>query len=132
MDQVHAIARPSTVSTAERLDRAVDRLLSGSAQAIDQELGSLLRTGSALASALRPLPAGDQYAAHLWDRLARPTPGHRLSRALAELAAHRRPPSWLLVTGAVSSAAVGVGVTAFALWRGSRRPAARGFRIGPR
>jgi hypothetical protein len=30
-------------------------------------------------------------------------------------------PSWLLLTGAASSAALGVGVTAYAVWRGARR-----------
>jgi hypothetical protein len=132
MDQVRTMPRTAPSSTAERLDRAVDHLLNGSSPVADRELEPLLRAGTALAAALRPLPAGERYAAHVWDRLARPTPAHRLSAAVAELASRHRPPSWLLVTGAVSSAAVGVGVTAFALWRGSRRPAARGLRIGQR
>jgi hypothetical protein len=131
MDQVRVAPHAIPISTAERLDRAVDRLLSGAAPGLDGELRPLMRTGSALAAALRPVPAGERYAAELWSRLARPAPSHRITAALAGLAS-RRPPSWLLVTGAVSSAAVGVGVTAFALWRGSRRPAARGFHIGQR
>ena len=131
MDQVHLAPQAASTSTAERLDRAVDRLLSGASPSLDGEFRPLMRTGSALAAALRPLPAGERYAAELWTRLARPAPGGRITAALAGIVS-RRPPSWLLVTGAVSSAAVGVGVTAFALWRGSRRPAVRGLHIGQR
>ncbi len=112
--------RSTTATPAERLDLALDRLLAGARPAADPELGRLLRTGEVLAAQLRPMPAGERFAAHVRDRLARPGAMARVTDAVADLARRRRP-SWLIVTGAVSTAAVGVGVTAFAVWRGTHR-----------
>jgi hypothetical protein len=50
-------------------------------------------------------------------------------RALEELLQRQlRHPARLLLTGAVSSAALGVGVTAYAVWR-ARHPAGIGHRL---
>ena len=60
----------------------------------------------------------------------------RLGARLAEGAEHLDPLAWaarhrgpLLVTGAVGSAAVGVGFTAYAVWRNSRRAAGAAHRL---
>lgn len=127
MDNVRSIPPSAVPSTAVRLDRALDRMLGGAPNPVEGEFAPLVRIGSALAAALHPIPAGERYATQLWGRLARPGPGHRLSEALASLVTRHRPPAWLLVTGAVSSAAVGAGITAFALRRGTRHPGMHAF-----
>ena len=111
----------STTSTpAERLDRAIDMLLAGDepaallAAAGDPDLRRTLRAASALRAALAPPPVSRRFEARLGGRLAdasRPGRGALPS------------PSRLLVVGAISSAAVGVGVTAYAFWRSNRRQA---------
>ncbi|HEY8922378.1 MAG TPA: hypothetical protein VIN32_07105 [Candidatus Limnocylindria bacterium] len=80
-----------------------------------------------LRSALVPLPAGSRFEARLASRLA----GHgSLERFVAGIgdATRRelRHPARILLTGAVSSAAVGVGVTVLAMRRVARRHAATG------
>lgn len=97
---------------AERLDRALDTLLADGPPSGDPELRPLLDTAGRLRMALGPVPFSPRFEANLAGRVA----------------GQRRPsrfelhvPPWLLLTGAVSSAAVGVGVTAYAVWRGSRR-----------
>jgi hypothetical protein len=102
---------------AERLDRALDALLSsgtveGRTGVAEQELRPLLAAADRLRLALGPVPVSPRFEAQL------------ASRVVARRRAIRpeiHVPTWLLVTGAVSSAMVGVGVTAFAVWRGTRR-----------
>jgi hypothetical protein len=108
-------------SLAERLDRAVDALLDGALPTAAAALAGLGASGRPLvevadrAHAALPLaPAGTRFEARLGARLATsavgPTP----------VAWARRHPGTLLVGGALGSA-VGVGVTAFAVWRSGRR-----------
>lgn len=104
---------------AERLDHALDGLepgLAGRGIPADPELRDLLSTAGRLRAALAPIPVSPRF-------------DERMARHLG--VRHRRPlatpewvhlPGWLMVTGAVSS--VGVGLTAYALWRGTRRGAA--------
>ena len=75
-----------------------------------------------LRHALLPLPAGTRFEARLASRLASPNPVAQMIEALTEATRRElRHPGRLLITGAVSSAAVGVGVTVLARRRGSRR-----------
>lgn len=101
---------------ADRLDRALDALLaSGAGRGVtvaEQELRPLLDAADRLRLALGPVPVSPRFEARLASRVA----GRRRS-----LGPPVHVPTWLLVTGAASSVAVGVGVTAFAVWRGSRR-----------
>ena len=99
-------------SPAERLDLALDSLLSGGLATAERELRPLLDTADALRRALSPVPVSARFEAELGRRVAHRRRGSRLDLHV---------PTWLLVTGAVSSAAVGVGVTAYAVWRGSHR-----------
>jgi hypothetical protein len=69
-----------------------------------------------LRNALAPVPAGLHFEAALAERLIDRGSGGRALRAVSMAARHR-----LVAAGAVSSAAVGVGVTAYAVWRTSRR-----------
>jgi hypothetical protein len=114
---------------AERVDRAIDALLAGehsrvaAAVAGDPRLGQLLDVAESLRDALVPPPVAARFEA-------------RLGARLAEAAADRggpwgvRHPGRLLVAGAaVSSAAVGVGVTAYAVWRSTRRQSSVGHRL---
>ena len=107
-------------STAERLDRAVDDILDGlspqiaaATGAVDGTSRPLVELAGDLRSALVPPPVGTRYEARLGARLAT-QPGRD------PVAWARRHPGRLIVTGAVGSA-VGVGVTAYAVWRSSRR-----------
>ena len=111
------------VSTpAERVDRMVDAILAPAVTpgttGASSPLAGLI---ASLADALPPVPPGAAFES-------------RLAGLLAEAAARRRAFGMLrqrgrlLVTGAaVSSAAVGVGFTAFAVWRSSRRQPAHRF-----
>jgi hypothetical protein len=107
---------------AERLDLALDDLLAGDRPGVEADLRPLVQTASLVHAALPPLPAATRFEERLAARLVEP-PG--LARAIAIIGSRTRQelrhPSRLLVTGAVSSAAVGVGVTALIAWRGSRR-----------
>ena len=109
-------------SAAERLDRAVDGVLDGqpalaAAAAAETETAGrpLVLVAEALRTILVAPPVAPRFEARLGARLAgsmqRQDP---LTWAL-------RHPGRLIVTGAVGSA-VGVGVTAYAVWRSSRRP----------
>lgn len=108
-------------SMAERIDRAVGGLLDGqsigaaaAAAALPAADRSLVEVAGLLRAAL-PLPAvAPRFEARLGARLA-DADGARDAIAWA-----RRHPGRLIVTGAVGSA-VGVGVTAFAVWRSGRR-----------
>ena len=119
--------RLPTRTPAERLDEAVDRLLTGSQPAVGPELAPLVDAASVLRSALAPLPAGLRFEARLASRLA--SPGHvaQIIAALGEATRRElRHPGRILITGAVSSAAVGVGFSVLARRRGSRRHALAG------
>lgn len=112
----------TTRSPAERLDEAIDRLLAGQRPAVEDELRPLLAAARLIAAALRPVPASRRFEARLGTRLAEAGSRRRAIDALGGLGRLELPgPGWLLAAGAVSSAAVGVGVTAYAVWRTSRR-----------
>jgi hypothetical protein len=108
-------------STAERLDRAVDGVLDGHSPGVAAAAAGIEPAGRqlvALAAELRATmaapPVAPRFEARLGTRLA-PTGPPRDPVAWA-----LRHPGRLIVTGAVGSA-VGVGVTAYAVWRSSRR-----------
>lgn len=111
-------------SAAERLDRAVDGVLDGLspvAAAAAAGTGPAGRPLVVLAAELRASLAAPPVATRFEERL-----GARLAPALrgrAPVAWAMRHPGRLLVTGAVGSA-VGVGVTAYAVWRSTRRSGA--------
>lgn len=89
------------------------------------ELAPLVDAASVLRHALPPLPAGMRFEARLASRLASPSPVAQMIAALTEAARRElRHPGRILITGAVSSAAVGV--TVLARRRGSRRGAGAG------
>lgn len=101
---------------AERLDRAVDEVLVGAPPAVAAASAGLAGADRALvqtAAALRTALGSSLVAPRFEARL-----GARLSGAAAPWIL--RHPGRLIVTGAVGSA-VGVGVTAFAVWRSTRR-----------
>jgi len=114
----------STPTRAERLDRALDDLLAGAPPGVESDLRPLVRTASLVHAALGPLPAGSRFEERLEARLVEPPGlGHAMAAIGSRTREELRHPSRLLLTGAVSSAAVGAGVTALILWRGSRRHA---------
>lgn len=107
-------------TAAERLDRAVDGILEGSSPSsaaatagVDVAARGLVNLASDLRSALVLPPIGTRYEARLGARLATQATRPAVGWAL-------RHPRRLIVTGAVGSA-VGVGVTAYAVWRSGRR-----------
>ena len=110
-------------SAAARLDQALDGLLAGAPAAVaaagaalDAALAPLVMLGADLKAAL-PVPVvASRFEARLEARLSDPAAGRD---ALAWILRH---PTRLLVTGAVGSAAVGMGITAFAAWRHGHRP----------
>jgi hypothetical protein len=127
-EHAHLLSRPS--SNAERIDELVDEILGGSRPHPEPELRSLIETAALVSSALPPLPAGPRFEDWLAQRLADAAehqavkhPLQRAASTLAELTRRElKHPRRLIAAGAVSSAAVGV--TAIAVWRGSRRSAA--------
>ncbi len=110
----------SASSAPARLDVALDHLLDGTSPGeaaavarLETPERRLLRTAAAL-------------HASLGDPLVSPRFEARLGALLAGVSGTPwilRHPGRLIVTGAVGSA-VGVGVTAYAVWRSSRRPSA--------
>lgn len=107
-------------STAMRLDRAIDDLLEGMSPvqaAATARIGPserlLVRTAQALLGALEAPLVSPRFEARLGARLSGAVPGSWILRH----------PGRLIVTGAVGSA-LGVGVTAYAVWRSSRRTGA--------
>lgn len=107
-------------STAERLDRAIDQLLIGAPPAIAAASAGLPAPQRALvdaAASLRTALATSVVAPRFEARL-----GARLSGAVNAPWILRHP-GRLIVGGAVGSA-VGVGVTAYAVWRTTRRSGA--------
>lgn len=120
-------------SPAERLDHAVDALLAGGRRPPqDAAIRSLLETAAVVRAALPPIPSGRGFEARLLARLAH---AGRVAAAVGALEAFARRelrhPVRILAAGAVSSAAVGVTVTAVAVWR-SRRHAPVGSSAGQR
>lgn len=113
-----------TPSVAERLDRALDLLLGGGSPA-------MAATGAGLDMERRPLVEdADLLRRSLPAPAVAPRFEARLGARLASAGGSRDPVAWalrhpgrLIVTGAVGSA-VGVGVTAYAVWRSSRRSTA--------
>lgn len=110
---------------AERLDRAVDAVLEGApptlaaARAgIDAADRSLVESAAALGTALAGPLVAPRFEARLGTRLAQ----------LAHGPWFARHPGRLIVTGAVGSA-VGVGVTAYAVWRSTRRSSSPAHRL---
>lgn len=111
-------------SAAERLDRALDAVLDGVTPSLAAAAAGIGPHGRRL------VVLGDGVRAALADPPVAPRFEARLGARLAAAVAHRDPVGWalrhpgrLIVTGAVGSA-VGVGVTAYAVWlRGSRRSA---------
>ena len=110
---------PNPPSVAERLDRAIDAVLDGSLPAaaaagagLAPDDRGLVRTAAALHASLSAPIIGPRFEARL---------GSRLSGAAPWILRH---PGRLIVTGAVGSA-VGVGVTAYAVWRSTRRAGVR-------
>jgi hypothetical protein len=111
---------PIARTLADRLDEAVDAIIAGEPPRPDPALAPALAAAERLRSALAPIPAGLRFEVALADRLSDEGLGGRALRAIST-AAHNR----LVAAGAVSSAAVGVGVTAYAVWRTSRRHTAQ-------
>lgn len=111
-----------TRTPAERLDQALDELLIDDQAAVAGDLRPLLETASKVRAALRPLPVAPRFEERLAARLLQ---GSSLAGGLGLIAAvarqELRHPSRALLTGAVSSAALGIGLTAIVVWRGSRR-----------
>ncbi|MEP6807792.1 MAG: hypothetical protein ABI978_04255 [Chloroflexota bacterium] len=92
------------------------------------ELAPLVDAAAVLRSALAPLPAGTRFEARLGSRLAADGPIAQIVAAVGD--ATRRElhhPGRILITGAVSSAAIGVGFTVLAMRRVSRRQADAGL-----
>ena len=115
-------------SVAERLDRAVDQLVAGARPGTAAATAGLDATGRLLVEtadrfrlSLVPVPVAPRFEARLGARLSGVTP----SRDAVGWAL--RHPGRLIVTGAFGSA-VGVGVTAYAVWRSSRRASAHRIR----
>lgn len=108
-------------SVAERLDRALEQLGAGARPAVaaatfglDGEGRALVELADRVRSA-HPMPTiAPRFEARLGARLS------DAATARDAMAWARRHPGRLIVTGAVGSA-VGVGVTAYAVWRSSRR-----------
>ena len=108
---------------AGRLDGAVELLVSGhparaasAAARVPAGERELVDLGARLRDALVLPPVGTRFEARLGARLA------EAAHATHAMAWARRHPGRLIVTGAVGSA-VGVGVTAYAVWRSARRSA---------
>jgi hypothetical protein len=100
---------------------------------VGPELAPLVDAASLLRSALAPLPAGTRFEARLASRLAASGPVAQIVAAVSE--ATRRElhhPGRILITGAVSSAAMGVGFTVLAIRRVSQRQAEAARRPAPR
>jgi hypothetical protein len=111
-------------SPAERLDRAVEGVLDGlspvaaaAAAGTAPERAHLLRLAADLHTVLAAPPVAPRFEARLGARLASvPAARDPVRWAL-------RHPGTLIVTAAAGSA-VGVGVTAYARWRSTRRSSA--------
>jgi hypothetical protein len=132
MSDIDAAPAPRVPSVAEQLDAIITRLVAGAQVPVrvEGELRPLVAAARALAAALRPVPVAPRFEARLGTRLAQAGgPLARRVRAFTGLTRRElRHPGRLIAAGAVSSAAVGVGVTALAVWRGGRRHTGRSTR----
>jgi hypothetical protein len=117
----------STGSQADRLDRALDQLLTGSRPSRgDRSLEPLLAAAALVREAMPPIPAGERFESRVLSRLEQHGSVASAVGALERIARRElRHPGRIIAAGAVSSAAVGVTVTALAVWR-SRRHATAG------
>jgi hypothetical protein len=113
----------TTPSVAERLDAAITLIVDGADAAVAASIARvpaeerpLARTAAGIRDGLARPPVAPRFEARLGTRLAEAATDGRTTLAWA-----RRHGGRLMVTGAVGSAAVGV--TAFAVWRSSRRSA---------
>lgn len=116
-------------STAERLDRAIDGLLDGLSPAraaatagVEPAMRDLVRLADGLRVSFATPPIAPRFEARLGARLV------TAIQARDPVAWARRHQGRLIVTGAVGSA-VGVGVTAYAVWRSTRRGAGPAHRL---
>jgi len=117
-------------STAERLDDAVETLLAGEQPLVEPELRPLLHVAQLAADALRPIPTASRFEARLAGRLAHEGMVRRAAGAVSSFTRRElSQPGRLLAAGAVSTAAVGVTVTAFAVWRSARQHPAPAHRL---
>ena len=119
----------TTGSRADRLDVAVERLLAGKDTPSDPGVGPLLETAALVRAALPPIPSGQKFEERLGARLAHAGVAGAVDAIEAFARRELRSPGRILAAGAVSSAAVGVTVTAVAVWR-SRRHGAAAVRTG--
>lgn len=111
-------------SAAERLDHAVDGVLdslspvvAAAAAGTAPDHAHLVRLAADLRTVLAAPPVAARFEARLGARLA------SVHAPLDPVRWALRHPGTLIVTGAVGSA-VGVGVTAYAVWRSTRRSSA--------
>jgi hypothetical protein len=112
----------SSRTPAGRVDVAVESLLAGRRPIVEDELRPLLRVAELTSAALRPIPPGAAFERRLAERLVRASVVRRAAGAVSSFTRRElSQPGRLLAAGAVSSAAVGVTVTAFAVWRSSRQ-----------
>ncbi len=118
-------------TVAVRLDRALDELAGGARPAVaaataglDGEHRVLVSTADRVRASMPMPPVSSRFEARLGARLSGAVPS---SDAMAWALRH---PGRLIVTGAVGSA-VGVGVTAYAVWRKGRRSAPAGRFLHP-
>ena len=114
-------------SVADRLDRALEQIGAGTRPGIaaatvglEGDGRSLVELAERMRTALPMPPVAPRFEARLGARLS----GAATTRDAVGWAL--RHPGRLIVTGAVGSA-VGVGVTAYAVWRSSRRTQPGGF-----
>jgi hypothetical protein len=114
----------TTGSQAERLDHALDELLAGSRPHGDRSLAPLLDAAALVREAMPPIPAGSRFESRVLGRLDEGGPVGSAVGTIERLARRElRNPVRILAAGAVSSAALGVTVTAFAVWRSRRHVA---------
>lgn len=112
------------LSAAEQLDHAVERLLAGEQPTVDSSMRPLVEAATLVRAALPPIPGAQAFEARVLARLAgRQRPVDAARRRVRRVAAWR--PGRAVAAGAVSSAAIGVTVTAYAVWRSRRQAAAR-------
>jgi hypothetical protein len=94
---------------------------------VGPELAPLVDAASVVRSALGPLPAGSRFETRLAARLATVGPLGQLVASIGDVARHElQHPGRILITGAISSAAVGAGFTVLAIRRMARRHAGAG------
>lgn len=111
-------------SMAERLDDAVESVLDGRPPMVEPDLRPLVAAATATAGALRPIPPSARFEARLAARLGQEGAVRRAADRVSSFTRRElAQPGRLLAAGAVSTAAVGVTVTAFAVWRSARHPA---------